>query len=352
MIYDREYELAAARFPQLARFVCSAPWLLAIVVAGPDSRARERFRKLYPPGREQTRMRVCSRCQRMTPPNGVRRECGDCEADRAGRRFRSQIAAAACDVEKRELTQRWWHRPFGGGSLITNTIADISRRDYPQGENDWRESEQGSAVDADQCAEPTDGRDDVRPTWIRTDREQLARIAQRRFGPQSTTVRFFDPIPSSALSRLPFTVAAAIRSTVRIFDRCHAKSARHVAAELRRVCQPLGQYKLLSRNGVIMLKHQKMRFRLLRYRNDYPFRNPRVGSGRAAGCEATLLSEGDEALQKEIAYVEEMQKKAPDAPDTEKLAPSARRFTRLNPFLRAPEDGRSVVDCFATLHLE
>jgi len=65
VISFRDYEWAAARFPQLAKFVCSAPWLLVIVAAGPDSRTKERFRQLYPPGREQTRMRVCSRCQRL-----------------------------------------------------------------------------------------------------------------------------------------------------------------------------------------------------------------------------------------------------------------------------------------------
>jgi hypothetical protein len=73
MIFDREYQLAAARFPQLAKFVCSAPWLVAIVVSGPDSRTKERFRKMYPPGREQSRMRVCAPCGRLTPPNGQER---------------------------------------------------------------------------------------------------------------------------------------------------------------------------------------------------------------------------------------------------------------------------------------
>jgi hypothetical protein len=262
------------------------------------------------------------------------------------------IAAAACEVEKKELTRRWWHRPFGGGSLITNPIADISRHDYPQGDTDWSKSEQGGAIDADQCAEPVIDQDEWQQSWVRNDREHLARIAQRRFGPQSTTVRFLDPIPSSALNNLPGNVAADIRSIVRIFDRCHAQSARRVAAELRRTCRSLGQYKVTSRNGSITLEYRKMHFRLLRYGSDYPFRNPHVDSGRAAGCEATMLSESEEALRKEIAHFEKEHKKDPVAPDFEKLSPSTRRFTRLNPFLRAPEDGRAVVDCFITLQPE
>lgn len=180
MMRDREYELAAARFPSLARFVCSAPWLLTIVVSGDEILTKRRFREMYPPGRRETRMRRCPGCQRLGPPNHTRRECCDCEMEAAGHRFDEQIKRAACEVERVELSKRWWSRPFGAGSLITNPFVGSSAHDYPEDDPIATPSEQGGAIYEAGGDEPPTPPDELLQDSRYLDRESMAHAAQPR----------------------------------------------------------------------------------------------------------------------------------------------------------------------------
>jgi hypothetical protein len=182
---------------------------------------------------------------------------------------------------------------------------------------------------------------------IRAMREVQLADAYWRFGIQRLSVRFYDPIRLPELGRMLRHVAFEIWSIVVRHDRCQAKDAQRITAELRRVCKPLGPRKLIAKRGDILLTYGQRTYCLLRYHSDYPSRRVSRRSGRAIGCKFTILSETSEALLKEIAYYQTRASRHSPSEDFQNIVPSAKRFTRPNAFLRAPEDGRSVVDCMA-----
>jgi hypothetical protein len=155
-----------------------------------------------------------------------------------------------------------------------------------------------------------------------------------------------DPIRMSSLGHLPFGVAAEILSIGNRHDRRQARNARAVTAEYRRACRPLGDYKLTAKRGEIVLDYQGNWRRLLQYRKDYPAVSASPKKGRAPGCAFTILPETEKSLLAEIKYFRTQGRKHPDMPDFERIIPSAKRFTRSNPMLEAPEDDRSIEDCF------
>jgi hypothetical protein len=309
---DGAYGTARALFPRLAKAVCSAPWLEIIATPGTgDGEARRRFLELYPfvsPRQRQDSaigrrlMERCPECQRICPRNEPYGCCCDCEADTTGEAFETRVKQAARDGDVDGLRERSWGRPTLVSDVITHpgavmTFADVKVPDVPV-----RKSEKGNAIYLEDAADSSATADRLPLGVIRAAREAGIAADYRRFGIQPLTVRFYDPIRLSQLERMPPDVACEIRSIVVRHDHCQDNDARRVAAKLRKACEPLGRYRLVAQRGDILLKHGRRMYCLFRYETDYPSHNISRESGRAIGCEFTILSESRDVLLREIAY--------------------------------------------------
>jgi hypothetical protein len=356
---DEEYRRAAARFPQLARAVCSAPWLLALVVPGPDRRTLQRVRDLYPfvPERDFERaadrgrwMQRCGVCGWISPRNEPFRCCCDWQIEREESDFQERLEQVRCQCEQQQLRNCRWRRPMTSVAFVAfvasphSILRGIEALAAPAAVPGNEEESVGYPDDTGEPAATTDER--RRLAWI--DRELSLQVAHQRFGILAPTIRFMDPIPMSSLGHLPFGVAAEILSIGNLHDRRQARNARAVTLEYRRACRPLGDYKLTAKRGEILLVYHGRWRRLLRYRRDYPAVSASPKNGRALGCAFTILPEEEKKLVAEIAYFHKQGRKHPDTTEFERVIPSAKRFTRSNPMLRAREDKWSIEERFVT----
>lgn len=327
--------------------VCSAAWLDAIAPADENGVVRHVYDGVFPPGGDATIMCVCAACKRTVPPNGHSAICYDCEIERAELSLLERLARAsahrylACIASEREqLWRRWWRvpvrfavTPTAEGTdaeppLLLNNPFNLAGGEEPYCKL-GKEGE--SAVECpsydDHSGNAPHGSDRL-PHSQPANRHLAGEIACRSLGVPSPLIHFFDPIPGSSLAALPGNVAAEIGRLAESFDRQLARSVRVATTAFRKACRPLGDFSILRRCGNITLVHAGRSYCLLRYEPATPTRNVSIGSGRSAGCAMQLLPESESGIQREIAYAKEHG----DA------APSAKRFTRRNPFRPAPED--------------
>lgn len=268
-----------------------------------------------------------------------------------------------------ELYQRWWRRPSLCGDLADDPFRALSLPEI-------------GGCDVVPSLPP----DDVPPTWATvgdtrptTRTEQLAtlQIIRHRLSLRSAEIRLFDPIPASSLAPLPPTVAEDILGVLRRCDRARVPGVRPILQVLRSLCAPLGEFEIVTVSvkqymqrprrefvdrpeGVktptryrdqsihctdMNLKYDGREFCLLRYERVVDVQDVSDQSARAIGCSFTLLSEHDEALAAEI---ERFNSRELHSIGWGALDPSVRRFTQTNPFHSAPEDGRSLEDCFCS----
>lgn len=350
---DPEYQLAAFRFPNLARAVCSSPWLVLMVVPGPPERTVQRFKERYPYERNphphaRPLMRRCPLCERIGPVNGIRMACCDCEADMAEVAFQQRLESAGSELVRRQLNTRWF-RPRVHPARIAESPHTVVHRIEPHNATDVPMAEDRSAIDSYDSEDPADAAGEVYRRLKWDQRESALQVAHHRLGIRSPSVRFTDPIPMSSLRHLPFIVAADIQPILRRLDGRQAINACRAAATLRQACRVLGDFAIKASRGEIVLRYNGRVRRLLRYQRDYNSPSMSAGSGWSVGCAFKLLSEKESDLRAEIERFRQQQKEHPEASDYEHIIPSAKRFTRANPMLGAPEDGRAVLDCLVDL---
>jgi len=290
----------------------------------------------------------CGVCGRIAPRNEPLTCCYDCQADDCEARFLKRLNASKCKVEMKELLTRWWRRPIKMCRLAANPYALVRGLELQSLMAVVSTSEEGNAIHFEDVADPPAAKDERPPGAVQLGREAALEIAHQRLGIRSPTIRFTDPVPMSSLRHLPFSVAVEIQSIGRRHDRRQDKNVRAAASQYRAACQALRDPEIVAARGEVLLKYAGRHRRLLRYGPDYPSRGLGPSSGRAVGCTFTILSEDEKSLQKEIDHFHERHRESPDALDFHKIMPSARRFTRANSHVAAPEDRWSVVECFIT----
>lgn len=351
-MWDGQYQKAAERYKLLAEAVCSAPWMVAIAVLDSERETKERFRRLYPfvptkyrsaAGDSNGRMQKCPRCERIAPHSDGCAVCIDCEVEQGESLLVELLVGADYEVEENELLKRWYRSPWCYRDMVDHLESFVGN------ESSSRRFPTTNDAETDSPRSPEDpwgvGRT-AGEADRQADRGRILQKAYRLLGIQGRTIRLTDPVPLSSLSDLPRDVASAVRSIAARYDRLQDRNARAAAAALRSACRPLGSYRVLARRGEIVLHYAGGRRCLLRYGPDDAPQTFGFGSGRAVGCRATLLAESEKALRAEIDYFHRHRRKYPSACAENHIMPSAKRFTRLNPMGRAPEDGHSVMDCF------
>lgn len=282
-------------------------------------------------------MRECPACRRISPPNPPLLICGDCEIETAELAF-SQRCARSTLSQRRELQRRWWRSPLRFDlSDADDSIAPtwMSLVQNPAGAiRGWAPSENATDGLADEFlmadddpADPPSGSDETSPA-VRDERLAAAEYAHWLLGLATRWITYHDPIPKSSLSLLPTDVATELTRLATEFAGQMARSIRAATTAFRHACRPLDQASIRGRRGLIELRYAGRCYGLLRYTSDLPTRNVSIGSGRSAGCVLTLLPENEAALRREIAFAEA----------NEDVVPSAKRFTRSNPFRAALED--------------
>jgi hypothetical protein len=233
----------------------------------------------------------------------------------------------------RAVQSRWWRRPIRYDVICDNPGLIVGIESVSP---EITKAERGSAIYLDDSADPPFEKDE-RPQVAHLTRQDAFETACFLLGISSPGARFFDPIPPSSLQHLPSQAANRI---CYIAKRCNVglvDTVRPVNRAFRLACEPLSGALVSSRCGHILLSYHQRQHCLLRYRKDAATRNISAGSGRAAACKITLLSEAEHELRKEIAYFED---------HDGKILPSACRFIKPCPFTRYREDGRSVEDLF------
>ncbi|MCA9055956.1 MAG: hypothetical protein KDA75_19120 [Planctomycetaceae bacterium] len=280
-----------------------------------------------------------------------------------------------------ELLRRWWRRPVRASELAESPHRTLAGPEL-RGHSD---SSPESARD-DVLALPGSG-DGVRSVEP-LQRQTTLEIVARHLGLRPKSVRLFDPLSESSLAALPAGVAADIGSILKRCDRQVVDHVRPILQALRIVCEPLekcsvqvvspSNYRQRTlHHGVegeldqrtaptgdranprrcsdINLRYRGRVYCLLRFAAPYHVADVSDRSGRAVGCSATILAEDEESLRREIArFQDRLQARLPLCQSEEQrqqarleaIDPSARRFTRRNPFAAAPEDRLSLEECF------
>jgi len=316
---------------RLLQIVCSSTWLDAIAPADFNGLVRHARRGVYPPGGENTAMRECPACRRISPPNSPQPICGDCEIEIAELAF-CMWCAQSTRSQRFERQRRWWCSPMrldlsadddDGTSptwaTFVNNPGSVVHGLEPSDETTAEFVDEFSALDDDP---------DVSPRTARPDHRAAVKFAHRILGLPTKQIAFNDPIPRSSLSQLPTHVASDLERLAAEFVGQTARSVRAATTAFRRTCRSLADASIRARRGLIELEYAGRYYGLLRYAPVWPTRNVSIGSGRSAGCALTMLPESELALQREIAYAEAYGG----------AVPSAKRFTRSNPFRAAPED--------------
>jgi hypothetical protein len=347
MLDELTYQQRKRLRDQLAEIVCSSAWLDAIAPADENGMVRRFNEGVFPPGGDATIMCVCAECKRTCPPNAHSAICSDCEIESDEFVLLDKLSRApehryfACIPSEREqLWRRRWRVPLRfavtptaeateaePSSLVNNPFSLVG------GEEPYAKlgKEGESAVECPSYDEHSGNAprgSDRLPHSQPANRHLAGEIACRCLGAPSPLIQFFDPIPRSSLASLPGEAAAEIGHLAEVFDRQLARSVRAATTSFRKVCRSLGDFSIRRRFGNLTLMHGGRSYCLLRYAPATPTRNVSIGSGRSAGCAMQLLPEIESGLQREIDYA----RKHRDAP------PSAKRFTRRNPFVPAPED--------------
>ena len=329
------YAQATRLLTTLARLVCSTAWLEQIAPR-PLQNGWSFDDEQYPPGGGQTRMRFCAVCETIAPPNLPMTHCFDCETELSELRF-LQFCKERIDEGIAEFIKRWWELPlrFAGepDGLFNNPWTAIA--DMMESGSFRSRAEEGSPIYGEETADSPDGR----PPTSRTDdavRRSAVESACYRLGIPCSHTRFYDPIPASSLKFLPPDIAEAIHELAGGLPRESAQSVRQAMRAFRQICQSLPDSEIRRWRRNIVLRWQQQQFCLIRYSGEFPTRNVSINSGRSAGCELDLLSATEAVLRKEIGYFQQHGR----------IVPSARRFSRPRPHLRAPEDNLRVEDCF------
>jgi len=337
MLGELSYRQGLRLRRRLLQAVCSSSWLDAIAPADANGYVRTARRGLYPPGGEATAMRECPACRRISPPNSPQPVCGDCEIETVELAF-SQRCARSTHSQRRELQRLWWRSPLRFDlsdaddsvaptwtSLVQNPAGAI--RGWAPSENATDGFADEFSPNDDDHADSPSGSDET-SSAVRDDRLAAAEYAHWLLGLPTRQIAYYDPIPKSSLSLLPADVASELLRLTTEFAGQMARSIRAATTAFRRACRPLESASIRGRRGLIELRYAGRCYGLLRYASDLPTRNVSIGSGRSAGCVLTLLPENEAALRREIAFAEA----------NEDVVPSAKRFTRSNPFRSAPED--------------
>lgn len=280
------------------------------------------------------------------------------------------------DGAEGELRRRWWRRPLICADLektphrLFNLGLSQERDDNKQWFSKITNESEGSIQNHRQY-----------------DRQQQLELAAFRLCLGETRKRLFDPIPKSSLSTLPRNVSEGIYSIVARCESVTTSEIAYIVSALRRACEPLVEFEIFIKQppqdpknpksakkrwgsraptayrghsiwcSDVTLIHDGRSFCLLRFEELGRKQDASRNSGRTRGCILTLLPETEEALKKEIArYQANLKQQLESAEDGESqsqleyqaIPPHAKRFTRVNPYQAAREDGCSVKQQFFT----
>lgn len=358
-------------YPKLAKVVCSSAWLISLAgkTASPDE-ILENFQTQYPPAGDDLPRCCCAACKFIALKGRDKSICIDCECSQIELAFLQHLGSldgvswlepsAAGHNSQDEIWSRWWHGPprftttfHAMNSNPWNLIDGLGGEKTGLGQWDER-----SPVDMNDVFESSESIEKATRTQFEHKRQAVERACDS-LGVSSPQSRCFDPVPQATLAGLPSAVAEAIEEVAERWNRRCVKDVRRVTNEFRKACQPLGEFKVTTARTQsrqlncrrINLRYAGKSYCLLRYHREIEARSVAASSGRAPGCQLTMLSESEEQLQKEIdEYRARIAKCVRDEPrpyrEFRAITPSARRFSRPNPFWRAVEDDWSVLHSF------
>lgn len=310
----------------LRRAMCSMPWVDAVL----ESLAASGKNDVFPPGPD-TAMRSCSRCHRIGPLLDASKVCIDCESTLEERRFWRHLDDFT-DIDLAQAVCRQWWGPF---RRPKRKAVSYQEGVVPE-EVDSLESTLLATLQ-----DQTEGNDcSLRRTEHAIRRRQAWETLTRRMGWRGIGFRLYDPIAWDSLAPLPSATRWQVRQLVDVFAH---RMVRRVGAVTRLLGSAFEDPELRfeSKRRSIDLCWRNHRFRLLRWERDVGSGESPTRGGRAVGCDGAVLAEDEEQLLREIAFAQK----------TGKVMISTQRFTRSNPFSPAPEDHRTVADCFISRDL-
>lgn len=287
---------------------------------------------------DEQAVRRC-RCGHLGPQYQADSSCGDCLVERAEAAFRQRWRQFTLSCRRNVYLQEMLRR-FEG--VVHDPLRQFWRLGWSRvyWQQIWDDPYQFARTGRRHSDEMDVGESATRyfsSTPRRIDRRsETIDSLHYRLGPHTPWVRICVSTTVGNLIGLPLHVALAIERVRAEFDRQVVAGVRAANARIRRVCKPLGTFRVFSRGGATLLDYGGRRYELFRAVKDLPTRRVWQGCGRPPGCRLTVLPETEAALNREIAY---FHKKG-------RIRPSARRFTQPNPMEEAPEDWWSIAQCF------